>query len=485
MEQEVGYLPYLAMRGSQMSELPCLASSRISNERRGFCNQDNDWEPRFWPTRPNPVLAWLANATYGERYLDNIFFDLCRRLEMQGVPIARASVFLEIDHPQWCSLQVLWRHGMNQPKLILSAFGTKSADPLYERSQAVTCDRRREFRIRPHELAAASEDEALSECLRRECLTDYVAWPLPFTLGKCQMIYFATDSACGFEDDHLLELAELLPVLSTVMEVRMKNRLARDLLDTYVGPHAGEAILAGATRRGDGVTVEAAVIVVDLRGFTSISEQWPRDHVIAMLNDYFDALSDPIERHGGEILKFMGDGLLAMFPGDAAAASRAVVDICKAMASLNAAREKDWARALDFGVGVNYGDVMYGNIGSRNRLDFTVIGPAVNVAARLEALTKFVGRNVLFSAAFAAKAGQCIDLECFGTFDLRGVARPIEVYGLADSIRNNPEACPGRNNCADITDCTLNAFGEVRGAERVGHDRQFGGDEIGEAFCQT
>jgi adenylate cyclase len=178
--------------------------------------------------------------------------------------------------------------------------------------------------------------------------------------------------------------------------------------------------------------VEAAVIVVDLRGFTSICEQWPRDDVIAMLNDYFDVVSEPIERYGGEILKFMGDGLLAIFPCDAAGASRAVADMCAAMASLNTIRQARGAGALDFGVGVNYGDVVYGNIGSRKRLDFTVIGQAVNVAARLEALTKLLGRNALFSGTFAAKAGTGAKLEYLGEFGLRGIRRPIEVCGFAE-----------------------------------------------------
>jgi adenylate cyclase len=390
-------------------------------------------DARVWPTRANPVLAWLANETCGECQLENIFFDLCRRLETEGVPISRASVFLRIDHPQWSAFHVLWCHGMNQPKVVLSSHGTTGEDPFREAALGKLDSKGREFRLRHHDGFDAGKNKGLWECMQREGLADYVAWPLQFSLGKRHLISFATSKSYGFSDDDLLDLAELLPVLASIMEIRLKDRLARDLLDIYLGPHAGEAILAGATRRGDGVTVEAAVMVMDLRGFTSICEQWPRDDLIAMLNDYFDAVSDPIERHGGEILKFMGDGLLAIFPGNAAAASKAVVDICKAMTELNGIRETRGARALQFGVGVNYGDVMYGNIGSRNRLDFTVIGPTVNVAARLEELTKTVGHTVLFSGAFVAKAGECSGLECLGECGLRGVERPVQVYGFCPS----------------------------------------------------
>lgn len=231
-------------------------------------------------------------------------------------------------------------------------------------------------------------------------------------------------------------------MLATVVDLRLKNRLARLLLDTYVGPHAGEAIRGGATRRGSGFTVQAAIVVVDLRGFTAISDLWPRDDVIALLNDYFDALSEPIEKHGGEILKFMGDGLLAIFPDDAGAATRAVADICRSMAALNLARQASGQDPLGYGVGVNFGDVMYGNIGSRTRLDFTVIGPAVNIAPRLEALTKTVEPHVLFSAAFVERTGCRAVLKPVGTYPVQGVGQPIEVYTFAqDPVLSDPQAC--------------------------------------------
>jgi adenylate cyclase len=413
--------------------------SNVSAARNRRHDHSDQIGQRFWPLCPNPALAWLVNATSGERYLDCIFFELCRKLRMQGVPIVRASVFLQIIHPQWCMLQVLWVDGMDEPKLTLFGFGETSDDPFYAQSLAAMRAGAEEYRIR---LADGLKVAGSIKHLQSKHITDCIAWSLPFTLGKRHLIYFATDSSTGFSDNARQTLAELLPVLSSVMDVRMKNRLAHTLLDVYVGPHAAEAILSGTIRRGDGVTVEAAIIIADLRGFTSISEQRPRDDVIALLNEYFDVLCEPIERHGGETLKFMGDGLLAIFPGDAAAAVRAVADMCKGMAVLNAARKARGAETLEFGVGANYGDVMYGNIGSCKRLDFTVIGPAVNVAARLEALTKIVGRNVLFSEALVAKAGDCVELRCLGGFNLRGLSCPMEVYAFVDDACNE-SPCQG------------------------------------------
>ncbi len=265
-----------------------------------------------------------------------------------------------------------------------------------------------------------------------EGLTDYVAWPLEHTFGKRQVVTFSCNRKGGFSADEIAFLTDLLPVLALVSEIRMKNRLARTLLETYVGPHASEQILAGATTRGSGATVGAAILVCDMRDFTTISDHWPRDDVIERLNAYFDALSGPIERHGGEILKFMGDGLLAIFPlSDPDAGPKllaAITEALLALAELDVACRDKGQPALAYGIGVHVGDVMYGNIGSRQRLDFTVIGPAVNVTARLEALTKELGRPILLSGAFVDMA-DCRDrVEWLGSHPLRGLGEPVDVF---------------------------------------------------------
>lgn len=186
---------------------------------------------------------------------------------------------------------------------------------------------------------------------------------------------------------------------------------------------ASEQILAGATRRGSGTTC-------DLRDFTSISDMWPRDDVIELLNSYFDAVSDPIEQKGGEILKFMGDGLLAIFPlSDPHACESLLAAVTEARANMSAMNELHVQKGhpeLRYGMGVHVGDVMYGNIGSRKRLDFTVIGPAVNIASRLEKLT--TKKPVLLSADFVEAVGKNARMEGLGSFELRGVAKPIEVF---------------------------------------------------------
>ena len=182
------------------------------------------------------------------------------------------------------------------------------------------------------------------------------------------------------------------------------------------------------------MSVGAAILICDLRDFTALSDMWPRDDVIELLNGYFDAMSEPIERHGGEILKFMGDGLLAIFPLSSASAChdllKAIREGQAAMMALNEENLKKGHAALGYGIGVHVGDVMYGNIGSRSRLDFTVIGPAVNIASRLESLTKELKRPVLLSRAFVEAAGCQAELENLGLHALRGLGEPINVFAF-------------------------------------------------------
>jgi adenylate cyclase len=173
-------------------------------------------------------------------------------------------------------------------------------------------------------------------------------------------------------------------------------------------------------------------MICDLRDFTRISDNWPRDDVIGLLNGYFDAMSEPIARHGGEILKFIGDGLLAIFPLSQPSACanllHAVAEARQAMVALNEKNSEAGFAPLNYGIGVHVGDVMYGNIGSRTRLDFTVIGPAVNMASRLETITKQLGRTVLLSRAFADFVEGDFDLERVGEYPVRGFNDPIELF---------------------------------------------------------
>jgi class 3 adenylate cyclase len=380
------------------------------------------------------VVHWLINDTRDERFVDNIFAELCVRLQRAGIPVKRATLHIMINHPQWLGARFVWADGMDEVEIARVAYDVRERSEYIGSPANEIQDGANEVREHLEGDRSLGRKHAVYDEMRAKGLTDYVAWPLYHTLGKRHMVTFATDRRGGFDDAHIVGLLKLVPALALVSEIRVKNRLARTLLETYVGSHAGELILAGATRRGSGTTVSAAIMICDLRDFTKISDNWPRDDVIDLLNGYFDAMSEPIARHGGEILKFIGDGLLAIFPLSEPSACanllHAVTEARQAMVALNEKNGETGRAPLNYGIGVHVGDVMYGNIGSRTRLDFTVIGPAVNMASRLETLTKQLGKPVLLSRAFADFVKNDFDLERVGEHPVRGFNDPIELFAF-------------------------------------------------------
>jgi adenylate cyclase len=291
-------------------------------------------------------------------------------------------------------------------------------------------------------LAAADcpADFAILDEFRAEGITDYLVSPLRFTNGEIHVATWSTRRPGGFTDAQLAGIEKIVPPLARLTEIYVLRRTASNLLDAYVGHQAGERILAGQIRRGDSEAIRAAIWLSDMRGFTALSDALPPAGLIALLNRYFDCQVPAITGHGGEILKFIGDGLLAIFPvgGEPGAAPAACA------AALAAAREaRSRIAAMDgltvpedgerprFGLALHLGEVLFGNIGGGNRLDFTCIGPAVNLAARIEELTAATGCAILASGEFA---GHCAEpLARLGTFRLRGFAAQQAVFGLPDA----------------------------------------------------
>lgn len=397
----------------------------------------NDQSEGVWPSRRRKIIDWLVTETRDERFIDNIFVQMCQRLRNEGVPVARASLHFRTLHPQWLGARILWRTGLAEAKIDTFGYGVEKTPQFRNSPVNEIFSGAIEVRKNLEAMRDGDGHHQFYDELIRDGLTEYIAWPMEHTLGKRHIATFASDRPGGFSNEHIAFLQDLLPALTLVTEIRLKNILARTLLETYVGPHASGQILAGATTRGSGATVGAAILICDLRDFTTISDQWPRDDVIELLNGYFDAMSEPIEKHGGEILKFMGDGMLAIFPLTDPMACRNLLTAIKeadvAVAALNEENAREGREVLRYGIGVHVGDVMYGNIGSRRRLDFTVIGPAVNVASRLESLTKEIKRPVLFSRAFVEMASCKEGMESLGAFPLRGLGEPVDVFAFKRS----------------------------------------------------
>lgn len=339
---------------------------------------------------------------------------------------------IPILHPQVSSYSGLWQQDKgNSERFYHATTGTAASyenSPIrivYEGGGPVRCDLRRP----PEE----GEFSVLAD-LRQQGLTDYIVLPAPFSDGTTKAVSLATDRAEGFGEDEIALFEAMMPALAMNLEIQTLRRTARTLLDTYVGRQSGGRVLDGAIRRGSGETMRAVIWLCDLRGFTELSETLPRDALIALLNAYFGAMVGAVEAAGGEVLKFIGDAMLAIFAiddeTDAVAACRAALaaadDAQSQLGSVNEGRAAQGEPPLRYGIALHVGDVMYGNIGSETRLDFTVIGPAVNLAARIEGLCGELGRAVLLSDDFVAASGA--PAERVGAFALKGVGARQAVY---------------------------------------------------------
>ena len=265
--------------------------------------------------------------------------------------------------------------------------------------------------------------------------TDYVAMPLLFSDGQINIITLVSDRSGGFSTEELGQFYEILPVLSRLFEVHALRTTAITLLDTYLGKHSGQRVLEGSIKRGDGENIHAVIWFCDLRDSTSLTEALPREDYLAMLNQFFDCMAGAVLDHGGEVLKFIGDAILAIFPIEdpdspeaAEHAIQAAQDAQREMTLINQQRAERGANAIGFGIGMHIGNLMYGNIGTLGRLDFTVIGAAVNEASRIESMSKALNQNILLSAEFARHFPT--RLVSLGMHTLRGVSTPQELFTL-------------------------------------------------------
>ncbi len=351
------------------------------------------------------------------------------RLRDAGLPLTRYTTGVPSLHPHVDSFSALWEEENGLTFRQFRNFDTP-VNPLLN-SPIFVAYEGRPCRCRLEEPPQEGEFEILAE-LRETGLTDYIVLALPFADGSFKAMSFATNRPGGFASDEIAVMEALAHPLAVAVEVRYLRHLAGTLMDTYVGPVAGRKVLDGAIRRGSGETIRAAIWYCDLKGFTELSGRLPGETLIETLNAYFDVVTRAIEAQGGEVLKFIGDAVLAIFQpgegGDCGACRSALCAAQDAVAeftAVNASRRDEGFVEIECGIALHFGDVLYGNVGGENRLDFTVIGPAVNLASRIESLTRDLDQPVLVSERFAAlHAGSFEDL---GSFALKGIETPCMV----------------------------------------------------------
>ncbi len=387
------------------------------------------------PRGDDPIAAWLIDEAWRLAGTAALIQALGDRFGGGGIPLWRLNYLMTTLHPSLLGSRYLWRrNGEGVESLDAPRAVVESEE--YLRSPIPTVVETRTTLRRRLVGPKAKLDYPLLVQMRDEGGTDYLCVPVEFSDGHINTVSVASDAPQGFSRHDLERMYALLPLFARIVEVHAVRRLATDLLDVYVGHDAGLRILKGQIGRGDGQTIRAAIWTCDLRGFTPLADTLAGEDLIAILNDYFDRMVEPIDSRGGEVLKFIGDSVLAMFPvldGRAAAAVcgaalDAALEAAAGMAELNRARRAADAPVLRFGLGLHLGDVIYGNIGAASRLDFTAIGPAVNLVNRLEHLSRELDRPIVASAAVA----RCLPdrLESLGTHELCGVREPQEVFSV-------------------------------------------------------
>ncbi len=383
------------------------------------------------------IVDWLIDGARSAAQSETVLERLCEKLVAAGMPIWRAAVFVRTLHPNIVARRFLWKAGAATVEIGEANFETAESDVFRDSPIVYVYAHGVPIRRRLADPDCPLDFPVLAD-LRQEGVTDYLIQPLIFTHGAVHAASWATRQPGGFTPAQIAALGRIEAPLTRVAEIRARERETVNLLDTYVGGGAGERILAGRIRRGDVEAIRAAIWLSDMRGFTARADRLPPPELIALLNRYFDCQVPAIHRQGGEVLKFMGDGLLAIFPlpgGDrdtAAACGRALVAARQARDAVATLGRDDATgrEPVRCGIALHLGEVLYGNIGGENRLDFTCIGPGVNLAARLEKLTGRLHRTILASAAFA---GHCSgDFVPLGEFAIAGFAAPQTVYGLAE-----------------------------------------------------
>jgi adenylate cyclase len=386
------------------------------------------------------LTTWLLTEGRAQHSSAELLAGFSRRLVATGVPVWRLHCHVLMLHPQLRGTTLLWYADRPGVAVIERPHGSEFQDEYRLSPIAAIIDQGAPgVRERLETQAPPWRYPILGE-LKAQGVTDYLALPVRLTVDRLGSLTLATCRPGGFSDDDLKRIEGAMPALGVLLENLEVQRLAARLLDLYVGRDAGARILSGDIRRGTNASLTAALWYCDLRGFTALSERLAREDVVAMLNGYFEVMAEAVQSRGGEILKFIGDAMLAVFPlgeaaidGPAAALVTALAldaarDAVAGLARLNAERSAWGQPVLYCGIGLHFGEVMYGNIGAINRQDFTVVGPAVNLLTRIEGLCKRLERPALASAAFAARCPHPLD--SLGFQPVRGLAEPVEVFGV-------------------------------------------------------
>lgn len=405
-----------------------------------------------------PVIDWLLDEGRFRPDINELCGALGERLAAAGAPLSRLRLSMRLLHPQLSGITAIWQRDGTLERDLPAHHGMEGRESYIGSPLAFLQERREPFRRRL-EAPLTAADHRLLHALKAQGGTDYLALPLLQSGGSVASFVAVTDRRGGFAAADLAAYAQLARSLAPVVEVLTQRALAEAVAAAYIGERSGRRVLAGRIRRGEAERLTAAVWFSDLRGWSRIANRLSPESALAYANAYFELVEGAVSAAGGEVLKLIGDAVLAIFPVEAGpveagpvekgpveigrrareACRAAIAAAEQAQAAARAGAGGEAAAAagpegrLAFGVGLHLGEVIYGNVGAPTRLDFTVMGPAVNRAARLEALCRPLGRPIVLSAELAEASGQAC--EPLGAQPLAGWEEPLAVFAPAGSDR--------------------------------------------------
>ena len=378
-----------------------------------------------------PVVEWLFAEGRLLGSLDELTGQLGTLLHDAGAPIVRLRLSMRTLHPLTAAVSAVWERDGSGTQSTTATHGLESRPSFIGSPLEIVGQTGKAYRRRLTEELGEDDHVVLHEFKARG-ITDYIAMPMQFQDGAGAILALASDDAADFSGEDIGKFTAIAAYLAPVMEVFRLRSISIAVAEAYLGERTGQRVLAGQFTRGNIEKINSAILVSDIRDWTGINNRLSAEDALAQANLYFEICAETIEARGGEILKFIGDGFLAIFPseggeeGDAAACNRA---LAAARQALQTAEDRRTELLLHFGIGLHFGDVHYGNIGSPTRLDFTVMGQAVNIASRIEGLCSRFGRDLLFSREFAEQIE--VPAMQIGQEVLKGDRRKRPIYSLA------------------------------------------------------
>ncbi len=398
--------------------------------------------------KDNPLVNWVVRDAWMSKSSRDLVLRFSDAMIANGFPLWRNRLLVRTLNPLLFALGYTWKRDGSEVAVNEIPHEVMQSPQYLNSPFAMVINGEGGVRRRL-EGPGARLDYPILEDLVAEGATDYVAMPLRFSDGQLNILTLVSDRPGGFSTEELGQIYEILPVLSRMFESHALRLSSATLLRTYLGSDAGQRVMDGLVKRGDGEDIHAAIWITDLRDSTGLAASLSREDYLSLLNRYFDSVAGAVLDHGGEVLKFIGDSVLAIFaiedpdqkePEACARALLAAAEASRRVAAVNLERAADGAPPLNFGIGLHRGDLTFGNIGTSKRLDFTVIGSAVNEASRIEGLSKTLNRQILISSAFRQSVPD--PMISLGHHSLRGVTGEREIFGLPAPDATGPAKGP-------------------------------------------